>query len=256
MDTIGLLKQFDREQRIEIEYPGMRKDVLAELVRFVRPAPGMSFITYSHLDPASADESIREQIDYFAQLNQRFSWKLYDHDPQDGLAERLAAHGFASDDAEVVMVLDLQEHPQLLSLAISADIRAITTPEQIDDVVRVEEQVWGGQFGWLKERLSAHIAIPGCVAVYVAYVDDTPASAAWIYFQKGSEFANLYGGSTLAELRGRGLYSALLARRAHDAVARGCRYLVIEPSEMSRPIVTRHGFRPLTAVRDFERPQV
>lgn len=39
MDTQEILALFDRQQRVDIEYPDMRKEVLAHVVRFIRLAP-------------------------------------------------------------------------------------------------------------------------------------------------------------------------------------------------------------------------
>ncbi|MBA3468140.1 MAG: GNAT family N-acetyltransferase, partial [Herpetosiphonaceae bacterium] len=87
---------------------------------------------------------------------------------------------------------------------------------------------------------------PDYASVYVAYVDDRPVCSAWINFPENTPFASLWGGSTLAEYRGRGIYTAMLAVRAQEAVARGYRYLTIDASPMSRPIVAKHGFALLS----------
>ncbi|MCC6192435.1 MAG: hypothetical protein IT318_25685 [Anaerolineales bacterium] len=50
---------------------------------------------------------------------------------------------------------------------------------------------------------------------------------------------------------GRGRYTALLAARAQEARRRGVRYLTIDASPMSRPIVARHGFTYLTNTIQF-----
>ncbi len=65
MDAHALLALYDREQRIDIEYPGMRKETPPRVVRFSRPAPGMSFVACSRLDEATADAAIEEQRAYF-----------------------------------------------------------------------------------------------------------------------------------------------------------------------------------------------
>lgn len=44
MDVQEILALFDKEQRIEMEYPDMRKEVLPHVVRFVRDAPGMASV--------------------------------------------------------------------------------------------------------------------------------------------------------------------------------------------------------------------
>ena len=58
----------------------------------------------------------------------------------------------------------------------------------------------------------------------------------------GVEFAGLFGGVTLPEFRGRGLYRATVARRAELARERGYRWLYVDALPTSRPILERLGF--------------
>ena len=84
------------------------------------------------------------------------------------------------------------------------------------------------------------------IQFYMAYADGVPACAAWIRFHPGTQFASLWGGSTLPAYRRRGLYTAVLSVRAQEARRRGYRFLTIDASPMSRPIVAKHGFQVLT----------
>jgi hypothetical protein len=231
----------------------VRKEELPDLVRFIRPAPGMNFISYSRCAADQLDQTIRAQIAYFTQMDQPFSWKVYSHDTPPDLAGRLIAAGFAPDDTPgAVMLLDLQAVPDSLLAPVSADIRRITRREELAAVIAIEEQVRGGNYSWMHQRLGAHLEMPGYLSMYVAYVDDRPACAGWTYFHPNSQFAGLWGGSTLVEQRKRGLYTAVLATRVQEARQRGYRFLMIDASPMSRAIVANHGFQLLTEVRDFE----
>jgi GNAT superfamily N-acetyltransferase len=71
-------------------------------------------------------------------------------------------------------------------------------------------------------------------------------SAAWLVLRPRTEFAGLWGGSTLSQWRGRGIYRALAAARAQLAAARGVRYLQVDASRDSAPILRRLGFRAVT----------
>ena len=133
----------------------------------------------------------------------------------------------------------------------TADVRRLSDPSQLGDVVAVLESVWGREFNWVHGRLGSHMIIPDYLSVYVAYVDDTPACAGWTYYDKG-QFAGLWGGSTLEAYRGRGLYTALLAARVREARRRGVPYLTIDAGEMSGPIVARHGFRTIATATACE----
>lgn len=245
METQEILALFDREQRFEIEYPDMEKHVLPHVVRFVRPAPGMSFVLYSNVDEETADAVIEEQIAYFSANNQPFEWKVYAHDQPPDLKERLVAYGFEAEEVDAIMVLDLQEAPPSLLEPVTADVRQITR-DQLDDVIAVEEAVWGGNFEWMRQRMGSHLEIPDYLSMYVAYVEEKPACAGWTYFHQNSQFASLWGGSTVPAYRKRGLYSAVLAARAQEAIGRGYRFLTVDAGPMSRPIVARHGFRQVT----------
>ena len=163
------------------------------------------------------------------------------------------AHGFApDDDPDAVMMLDVQEASSALLKSAAIDIRRITQRDQLDDVVRVEEQVLGGDFDWLKQRLGAHLEIPDYLSVYVAYVDEQPACSGWVYFHPHSQFVGLFGGATLPTYRKRGLYTAVLAVRVQEAIRRGYRFLATGASPMSHPILAQNGFRLLTYAHAYE----
>jgi GNAT superfamily N-acetyltransferase len=76
----------------------------------------------------------------------------------------------------------------------------------------------------------------------VAMAGDEPVCSARIEFLPGTEFAGLWGGGTVPAWRGRGIYRALVAYRAGLAAARGYRYLQVDASPDSRPILERLGF--------------
>ncbi len=249
MNDAELLALYDREMRIEVEHPRMVKEAFPDLVRFLRPGPGMSFISYSRLTAENADGRIREQIERFAGWDGPFTWDLYGHDQPPDLLERLIAHGFEPEEEPgAVMVLDLSQAAESLFELPAVPLRRIERREQLRDVIRIEEAVWGEDFAWIEERLGDNLEIPGFLSVYVAEVDGQPASAAWIYFFPNSHFAGLFGGSTLPDQRGKGLYTALLSIRAREARSRGYRYLTIDAGPMSRPIAARRGFRQLTTM--------
>jgi len=249
MDLQAVLRLFDRDERQAIDFPDMTKEVSPHVVRFVRPAPGMSFILYSDLDETTADAVIDEQVAYFTRLGCSFSWKTFSHDRPADLVARLTARGFAVDETDAVMVLDVAHAPDSLLAIDTANVRRLAGPSQLDEVVAILKSVWDEDFTWVHERMGSHMEIPGYLSVFVGYVDDNPAAAGWMYYNKGS-FAGLWGGSTVAAYRGRGLYTALLAARVQEARLRGVPYLTVDAGSMSRPIAARHGFEIMTWATD------
>jgi GNAT superfamily N-acetyltransferase len=212
------------------------------------------------LDPVSAEAEIDAQLAFFQASRLPFTWKVFEHDPPPDLKERLAARGFSVYAQEEVMVLDLQAAPasllrppqELTQAGAPTDIRAITRPEQLVAVENVLRQVWGESFDWIYARLSRHLDIPGFLQIVAAFVDGQAASVGWVYFHPNNPFANLYGGATLPEQRGRGLYRALLAARVQEALRRGCQFVTVDAGPMSAPIVLRCGFQWITSCQDCD----
>lgn len=250
MDLAQLQALYDQEQRINLALPGASVEAAGPVVRLLRPAPGMNIVIHSLLEPATADATIAAQVAELRQRGQPFSWRLYDHDPWPGLADRLVAHGFVADTPDPVLALDIAA-AQLPAPDPAVTLRRLRDPAELAEVVAVEEQVWGGDFGWLARRLAGQLAEPGYLSVYLAEIDGAPAAAGWIAFHPNSQFVTLYGGSTVERHRRRGLYGALLAARLAEARERGRRFALIEPSEHSEPLVRRRGFQLLTTARDY-----
>jgi GNAT superfamily N-acetyltransferase len=240
----GLLELFDHDQRIDVRYPDVRREETPFVVRHVALMEGHEgMVVYSRLNADNAEAVIRAEMDHFARIGQDFEWKVYSHDQPFDLMQRLAALGFEVGDEEAIMVLDLADAPKELWGPVNADIRRISGAAGLADVIAVEQEVWGGDKSALGEFLEDALwRDPEQISIYAAYADQHPVSAAWIFFPEGSQFASLWGGSTLEAYRGRGLYTALLAFRAQAARMRGRKFLTVDASPMSRPILEKHGF--------------
>ena len=107
--------------------------------------------------------------------------------------------------------------------------------------------------GLMAEMLAAINDVPS-VSGYAAWDGDKLVATAALYVDGAvGEFVSA---ATLPEYRGRGAQSALLARRAEDAIAAGCRRLAVETgkpaegeSNPSLDNVRRAGFKVL-----YDRP--
>ena len=249
MNREAILALYDKQERLNSESPSYRREVDGPVVRHVSKNPKrLSFVIYSDLTPESADAAIQAQLTYFqANGGYGFEWKTYAHDTPSDLAQRLLAHGLEADEQEALLVMDLQNCPEIFLQPVTADVRRATESHQFKEIATLQAQVWGGDFGWLETQLAENLAIqPDYWSIYIAYVNNEPACAAWTSFPKGSQFAGLWGGSTLERFRGMGLYTAVVATRAQEAIKRGYGYLMVDASDMSRPILQKRGFQLLT----------
>ena len=245
MNKSQLIDLYTQDQRKDVVYPDTRREITSTIIRHVdvSESAGGGTVIYSKLTAANADAVILEQVRYFEAIQQDFEWKVYDYDQPPDLKERLASHGFTIEEQETIMVLDLANTPGFLWEPVRHNIQRIHHPEAIADVMTIERQVWDEDMSGLGEYLQETIRNqPDRMSVYVAYGNDQPASAAWIYFPQNSQFASLWGGSTVPKFRRQGLYTALLAIRAQEAKVRGVRFLTVDASEMSRPILEKFGF--------------
>jgi hypothetical protein len=248
MDKTELVKIFTRQQRIDVDFPNVRREVDGSVVRHISLDGGDGYVMYSRLDEDSAEAIILAQIARFQSIPQNFEWKVYDYDTPEDLIERLRRHGFEIDEPEAVLVLDLASAPKVLDLPAPASVVRISDPGDVDAIVALENEVWDTDHHDLGELLKRTLREhPEKLSVYISYEGRQPASAAWVYFHPDSRFASLWGGSTLPIFRKLGHYSRLLAARAQEARARGFSLLTVDASPMSRPILEKHGFQYLAA---------
>ena len=131
-------------------------------------------------------------------------------------------------------------------------IRQTSSDADLRRIGEMESEVWVDDKGWDADDLIRNVhSNPDQVAVFVAEASDRVVSAGWLEHAPGSRFAGLWGGSTLEPWRHRGIYRALVARRAVLAVQRGATYLQVDASDNSRPILERLGFVPITSTTPY-----
>ena len=162
-------------------------------------------------------------------------WKYYSHDGPE-LRERLLAAGLEPEDEETVVVAEAASIPPPPA---DVELRIMT-----DEFVDLAAEVFGDRF-----------ELPEKAVAVVALVDGQPVSGGRVDFEDGVEFAGLFGGVTLPEFRGRGLYRATVAKRAELARERGYRWLYSDALPTSRPILERLGFVRLTTTTPFVIPR-
>jgi GNAT superfamily N-acetyltransferase len=199
----------------------------------VRQPPLVSGADWSAVIRPPEDGDVAPLIAWMREQPGYVEWKYYSHDLPADLPERLRAAGLVPEDEETVVVVEA----------------AAIAPPPPDVELRVETDAF--------LDLAAHIFggprhdLPHHAVAVVAVVDGEPVSGGRIDFVPGIEFAGLYGGITLPEYRGRGLYRATVAKRAELARRRGYRWLYSDALPTSRPILERLGFVRLTTTTPY-----
>lgn len=257
-DDQGLLAAYDAQMRgvPPVRPTGTWYEQDGPLVRIVGQFRG--FVTAPQ-DPgvrgADLDALIARQRDYFAARGEAVEWKVRGHDAPADLPERLSAAGFVPEEQETVLIGsadDLAASSAGRPLADGIAVRRTTAEDDLHRVGAMLSTVWGMDMTWLGTDLLGRIeAAPDQIAVLVAEDGDEIVSAAWLVHRPGTQFAGLWGGSTLPTHRGRGIYHALVAARARLAAERGVTHLQVDASDDSAPILRRLGFRAVTTTTPY-----
>lgn len=203
------------------------------------------------LSEAELDALIARQVEVFAARNESFEWKFHSHDRPAFLEERLRAAGFVAEELETVVIAETAALVHAPAPE-GVEIRRVFERGDFERIADLENAVWGERDRWYADAFEQELAADAdALAIFVAEAEGGVVSAGWIRFPSGTEFGTLWGGSTLPEWRGRGIYRELVARRAELATERGRRYLEVDASDDSRPILERLGFRAVTGTRPY-----
>jgi GNAT superfamily N-acetyltransferase len=230
--------------------PGVRTERDGPIMRIVGQPP-RGFISSPRdlgLDGAALDALIARQRDFFAARGEAVEWKSRGHDRPASLPQRLIAAGFAAEPRETVLIGMTQTLAGTSpSLPVDVTVRQVGDDADMHRIAAMTSEVLGEDWSWLAAELIGRARTdPGQTVVVAAEAGDRIVSAARLEYEPGTDFATLWGGSTLAEWRGRGIYRALVALRAQLAAASGVRYLQVDASEDSRPILERLGCTAIT----------
>jgi GNAT superfamily N-acetyltransferase len=250
-EASALLAAYDAQLRGAAEMAGsLSWDRSGPLWRGVSRDSG--FVSYESLDGVDdVDALIADTVAYFAAIPEvgEFEWKTRGHDWPPDLGARLEAHGLEPEEIETVMVGEARSLAVDVDLPDGVSVRRVDhLPERealVSEAAGMQRAVFGAgpSADQVLDRLDR---MAGLETYWVAEADGHVVSAGRLSRVEDTEFAGLWGGATLEEWRGRGIYRALTAARARAALDEGVRYLHSDCSAMSRPILERSGLVAIT----------
>lgn len=260
MNDVDLLALYNAERTSErLNLPrGVMAEEDGPVWRILYPSRGfVSTPPHIRLEDSELDLLIARQRDSFAARGEAVEWKTRATDLPAGLPERLIAAGFVAEERETVMI-GRADHLADRPLPTDVEIRLATDRADLDAIAAMETEVWGDDWSWLADDLEARLESGGAaVTIFVAEAraddgaDARVVSAGWLVLRDGATIGSLWGGSTLPQWRGRGIYRALVGERARVAREVGIRYLQVDASGASRPILERLGFVAITTTTPY-----
>lgn len=247
LERDALLRAYDEQLRTDAETPSAVSVERHGPLRLVTFAGGRGFVTYLDLGGADADavqRLVAAAVDHFMADPRIDSveWKTRGHDQAPGLHDALVAAGFVPGEPESIMIGDaaalvqdvpLPEGVRLRRVSAEADVRAMCAMQDIAFGEPVSRRMADG--------VLRRLARADGMELWVAEADGQIVSAGRVEPVAGTDFAGIWGGATLPEWRGRGIYRALTAQRARSALARGKTLIHSDSTEYSRPILERSG---------------
>ena len=223
-----------------------------------------AFVSYENLESVGSveavDRLIADTVEYFAAFPQvrEFEWKTRGHDWPPELDGLLRAHGLEPDEVETVMVGEATHLAVDVALPDGVTIRRVDQADDRDAVVIEASAVAASIFGHggsgaeMLERLDR---MEGREQFWVAEAETGEGRrvicSGRLNRVEGTEFAGIWGGSTLPEWRGKGIYRALTAARARAALDEGVRFINSDCTAMSRPILERSGLIAVTTTTPY-----
>jgi hypothetical protein len=253
-----LLAAYDAQLRGEAEVQGaVSWDRSGPLWRALFQREG--FVSYESLEGLGSleavDNLIAETVAFFAGNAEieRFEWKTRGHDWPPDLDERLRAQGLEAEEVETVMVGEASHLAVDVELPEGVTVRRVDQLPEREAIVTEASDVAAKIFGdgpSGAEMLDRLDRMNGLEQFWVAEAATDGGShvvcSGRLALVAGTEFAGVWGGSTLPEWRGKGIYRALTAARARAALAEGVRYINSDCTVMSRPILERSGLVAVT----------
>ncbi len=244
--TADLLRAYDEQLRVDAEAIGTSSSTRHGPLLLATFAGSQGFVSYRDLGDANPDamrDLVRDALRHFQAdpAIAEVEWKTRGHDRAPGLHETLVAAGFVPGESESIMI------GEATALAVDVPLDGVTLRQIISEtdvraMAAMQDEVFGDQAaGRMAEDLLRRIADGEDFELWVAEADGRIVSAGRLEPVPGTDFAGIWGGSTLPQWRGRGIYRALTAVRARSALARGKTLIHSDSTELSRPILERSG---------------
>jgi GNAT superfamily N-acetyltransferase len=256
VDRAAVLAAYDEQIRRhpEVQDPGAVVEREAGVVRVVAAEDGVRGVMFTDFDETTADAAITAQLERFATVPGEWEWKHHSHDRPADLAERLVRAGFVAEPSETLMVAKVASLDLDVAPPDGVGLVVVDDDAGVDAMVELHDTVFGGDHSFIGRYVAAHLHDdPPTVVGVLAVADGVPVSAGRVELTRGTDFASLWGGGTLPAWRGRGVFRSLVAHRARLAAEAGLRYLQVDASDESRPILARLGFDELAVTTPFVR---
>jgi GNAT superfamily N-acetyltransferase len=203
----------------------------------------VSALDLSPLAGPELDTLIQRQIEFFAERSLAFEWKTFSHDRTADLTGRLLSHGFVPEVRENLVIGRVSAMNSQVKLPPGVTIRQVRFRTDTDRMAELLTEIAGEDRSLLSQIFfNERRANPDHVFLLVGEFGGKLVATARLNLEPRTQFASFWSGSTRPEWRRQGIYRAMVAYRARLAEERGYRFLHVDATENSRPVLERLGF--------------
>jgi len=257
INAAHLLSAYDEQLRTDAETPSAVSVARHGPLRLATFAGGRGFVTYRDLGGADADTVrllVREALAHYGanpEIN-RVEWKTRGHDYAPGLHEALLENGFTAGEPESIMVGEARLLAVDVALPEGVTLRRITEEADVRAMSAMADEAFGDPVSDdIANALLRRLARKDGMELWVAEAGGRFVSAGRLEPVRGTNFAGIWGGATLKEWRGRGIYRALTAARARSALRMGKTLINSDSTDYSRPILERSGLVKISTTTPY-----
>lgn len=257
-DPAGLLAAYDEQLRTDAETPSAVSVTRHGPLHFVTFAGGRGFVTYQDLggaDEAAIRQLVCAALAHFGtdpEIN-RVEWKTRGHDHAPGLHDALVQNGFIPDPPESIMIGDAQALAVECAIPDGVTLRWVTDEHDVRAMASMQKEAFGDHVDdAMADALLRRQSFDKEMELWVAEFEGRIISAGRLEPVPGTNFAGIWGGATIEEWRGRGIYRALTAARARSAMRVGKALIQSDSTEFSRPILERSGLVKVSTTTPYQ----
>jgi hypothetical protein len=257
-DPARLLAAYDEQLRGDAEETPTAESVTRHgPLRLITFPGGRGWVTYRDLggaDAAGIRRLVAEALDHYRAdpAVTRVEWKSRGHDAAPGLHEALVEQGFVPEEPESIMIGEARALAVDVPLPDGVTLRQVTADADVRAMSAMTDEVFGEPVSEATANaLLRRLARDEGMEMWVAEADGRMVCAGRLERVAGTVFAGLWGGATVAEWRGRGIYRALTAARARSALRMGATLLHSDSTRYSRPILERSGFLAVSTTTPY-----
>lgn len=213
--------------------------------------PFANVVSAATLDSDNADATIKQVIEFFTKGQKAFSWVVGPRSTPADLGNRLVTAGLTKTMEIAGMTLTDLRIP--IRVNPSVKIREATTPDE-----RLTTSIMMARAFPFPEEIARHMGEVFSqvrdkvkTRMYLAFLDGIaePVATCTTLYIPNRPIVRMSGAATLEEYRGKGIYTAMTARRLADAYKDGAKAAIIEAKLATSASACRKlGFREICSL--------